>query len=283
MREDVWRNTWAILNSVSPTVRVDFALCGEPTLHPELIGFIKIARETAPRAQIQITTNGTQLLRGAVRYRDMIDAGANVVYTDMYGSKERYLQLAQESGVPWYEYYNKPPSAPSPWTYYGPGIKMVVLQEQPEQWPESRLRAGLLGTWFNNLDWRAAERFGLRPVVTPPARRCNQPFIYVTVNYAGSYLLCCQDGMGETAGLFGSVTDGVPGFHRYWYGEEMQLIRRRLRSKNRADTSYCARCAITFSRCDYLHWTEDEINRHWDGFAWQMLPPEEPGLRRFMK
>jgi len=87
----------------------------------------------------------------------------------------------------------------------------------------------------------------LSPVTKPLVRRCNQPFIYVTIDSRGNYLLCCQDNMGETSGKFGSVHEGIPGFKRFWYGEEMQRIRRRLRGKNRAGTSGIGRSKRSIS------------------------------------
>jgi hypothetical protein len=282
MSEDAWKSAWKVMQEVSPNCRVDICLGGEPTLHPDLPRLIADGRATCPSVQIQVTTNGTILLKGTRTYRELFDAGANVVYTDMYGPRDEFRRLAEESGAPWYFYYSKPKDAPSPWTYHGPDLKIVVLQEQPENWPKSRFRAGLLGTWYNNLDWEAAKRFGLRPVEKPPARRCNQPFCYVPVHVSGQYLLCCQDNMGETAGTFGRVQEGVDGFKRYWFGREIQLIRRRLREKNREDTSQCSRCCITFSRCDYKRWTDEEVNRWWDGERWQPLE-EEPGFDRFAK
>ena len=282
MSEEVWRASWTIIAEVTPTVRVDLCVAGEPTLHPRLIDFLRIARAAAPLAQIQITTNGMRIARGEVRYRDLFDAGVNIVYTDMYAPRERFLALAEESGIPWYEYYDAPPGAPSPWTYHGPALKMIVLQRQPADWPASRQRAGLLGTWYNHLDWKAAARFGLKPVEQPIIRRCNQPFLYANIHVSGAYLLCCQDGVGETAGKFGTVFDGAEGFRWFWYWKEMQLIRRRLQQKNRADTSYCSRCCITFSRCDYKHWTDAEVARFYDFMGWHDLE-EDAKVNRFAR
>jgi organic radical activating enzyme len=271
MSEQTWADAWNIINVVTPTCRVDLCLGGEPTLHPRIVDFLRIARKLSPLAQIQITTNGTMLRSGDVTYRGLLQAGANIIYTDMYGSKEKFFDMAKESGYKWYEYYRKKESDLSPWSYWGPHLKMIVLQEQPENWPQSRYRAGLLGTWYNHLDWEAAARFGLTPVTEPIHRRCNQPFIYVPVYYDGSYLLCCQDNTGETAGLFGNVSSGVGGFREYWYGKAIQTIRRRLRQKNRADTSQCSRCCITFSRCDIKHWEDEQVAIWWDGKKWLPL------------
>jgi len=264
MDRRTWVAAWSVIGRISPTVRVDICgIVGEPTLHPDLTEWLPMARKLAPLCQIQITTNGTQLLSGAVRYRDLLDAGANIVYTDQYGPKEEFRRLARESGYPFYEYYHAPAGAPSPWTYRGPHVKMIVLMEHPGTWPASRFRAGLLGNWYGNLNWERARRFHMAPLEHPLTRRCNQPFLYSNVASDGSYLLCCQDGLHKTAGMFGNVREGVLGFKRFWYGLEMQTIRRRLREKDRAGTEYaCAKCNITFSRCDFRHWTDDEVG-HW--------------------
>ncbi len=285
MKEDVWRASFSILNEVSPYVRVD--LCGyvgEPSLNDELMELLPIARELAPNTQIQMTSNGTKLLTGKYTMKGLLDAGANILYVDQYGKHERFEKLANESGYPWYQYYDKPENAPTPWMYYGPEQKMIVLMDEPATWPESRKKAGLLGNWYGNMNWErgdAQEEFGMFPLEKPLTRRCNQPFLYVTVASDGSYLLCCQDGLQVTKGKFGNVLDGVEGFKKFWYGKEMQTVRRRLRYKNRADTDYaCNKCNVTFSRSDFKHWSIEEIENHYDGKEWKQLK-EESGVDRF--
>lgn len=271
MTEETWIKTWNIIAKITPTCRVDLCLGGEPTLNENLSEFLKIAKRISPLSQIQITTNGTMLKLGKVTYKNLLDSGANIIYTDMYGTREEFIELAKKSNYPWYEYYNAPEGAPSPWMYQGPDLKLIVLQLQPENWPKSRYRAGLLGTWYNHLDWKEAKKFNLFPVVTPPKRRCNQPFLYVPVDSHGNYVLCCMDNTGETSGMFGSVYDGTKEFKSYWYGKKLQIIRRRLREKNRIDTSQCSRCAFTASRCDLKHWSDSDVSKFWNGSAWQMI------------
>lgn len=273
---------FTIIGKLTPTVRVDLCgIVGEPTLHPQLTEWLPLARRLAPVAQIQITTNGTKLLSRQVDYKKLLDAGANVIYTDQYGPHERFEKLAAASGYPFYQYYAAPADAPTPWRYYGPEFKCIVLMDEPSTWPQSRFRAGLLGNWYGHLDWDAGRRFGMKPLERPLVRRCNQPFIMVTVAASGQYLLCCQDGMHVTEGRFGNVLDGVEGFRKFWYGREMQVIRRRLRLKNRADTpDACAKCNITFSRCDYKHWTDDQVGHYFDGEVWQQLEGD-PTVGRF--
>ena len=270
MSYDTWCSLFKTMNAVSPTVRVDICgVVGEPTLHPNLTEWLSIARTLAPSAQIQITTNGTMLLKKQVNYKSLLDAGANIIYTDQYGPHKEFERLAAESGYPYYQYYAPPKGAWSPWKFHGPHMKMIVLMDHPGTWPKSRFRAGLLGNWYGHLNWKKAKRFGMSPLENPLTRRCNQPFLYVNVAASGDYLLCCQDGMHVTAGMFGDISDGVTGFRKFWYGKELQMIRRRLRNKNRAGTSFaCAKCNITFSRCDFRHWSKKQLGIYWDGAEW---------------
>jgi len=270
MSRETWVSTFEILNAVSPTVRVDICgIVGEPTLHPHLTEWLSIARKLAPLIQIQITTNGTTLLKGKVNYKSLLDAGANIVYTDQYGPHATFEKLAFDSGYPFYQYYNKPRDAWSPWTFYGPHLKMIVLQEHPGTWPKSRLKSGLLGNWYGHLNWERAKRFGMTPVTKPLVRRCNQPFLYVNVASDGHYLMCCQDGMHTTAGQYGNVSEGVEGFRKFWYGERMQRVRGHLRNKDRAAlVDSCAKCPVTPSRCDYKHWTDKQLSVYWNGKEW---------------
>src|SRR3990167_6255146 len=146
MCEEVWRNAFTILNAVSPTVRVDLCgFVGEPTLNTQLMKLLPIARTLAPLSQIQITTNGTKLRSGEITMKGLLDAGANVLYVDQYGPHDEFEKMAADSGYPFYQYYNAPKNAPSPWKYWGPDMKIIVLMEEPSTWPQSRLKAGLLG------------------------------------------------------------------------------------------------------------------------------------------
>jgi len=273
MDYDTWCSAYKIINKVSPTVRVDLCgFVGEPTLHPHLTDWLSVARELAPLVQIQITTNGTMLRNGKVNYKSLLDAGANIIYTDQYGPNSEFEKLAKESGYPYYQYYDKPEGAPTPWKYYGPHLKMIVLMDPPHKWPKSRFNANLLGNWYGNLNWKKGKSFGMKPLEEPLTRRCNQPFLYVSVAANGNYLLCCQDGMHTFDGMFENVSEGVGGFRNFWYGEKMQVIRRRLRNKDRAATpEACGKCNITFSRSDFKHWQKEQMDIWYQDGKWNQF------------
>lgn len=280
MTMETWQETMEIVAQVAPTCRVELAMGGEPTLDPKLCAMFREGRRISPLSQFQVTTNGTMLFKGDVTYRDLLDSGCNIVYTDMYQPRERFREMAEASGAEWWFYYPQegepgPEGHPSPWTYHGPGTQLIVLQENPANWPASRRNSNLLGTWLNHLNFESsskASRFGIKEVIEPPKRRCNQPFTYAPVSWTGDYILCCQDMALETVG-HGNVNEGMDGFMQFWFGQFMQEHRRWLRMKDRKSSPYCSRCSITFSRCDYLHWTDEQVEVWWDGDEWQAMPP----------
>jgi organic radical activating enzyme len=271
MSKDVCEATFRLIDQVTPRCRIDMANAGEPTLHPHLYDLLGMARSLAPDVQIQVTTNGTKLMTGEVTYEQLFDAGANVVYVDMYAPRDHHVELAERSGFEFYEYYDKPPGAPSNWFYHGPLLKVIVLMKQPADWPKKKLER--LGTFFNNLDWPAAEKFDLFPVTEPPERRCNQPFRYVSMSASGRYQLCCQDFMDSTK--MGSVLDGLEGFKRFWFGRDMQKVRRELKDANRRAVSECSRCRAVFSQSDLI-WERECLGDWWDGEKWNSFEGREP-------
>ena len=279
MTIETWKQTMKLIAKIGPEVRIELAMGGEPTLHPDLLKILRIGREIVPQGQFQITTNGTMLIKGTVTYKQIMDAGCNIVYTDMYAPRERFAKLAQEAGYTHWFYYPQDgepeqPDGMSPWVYHGPHIHWIPLQNNPSDWPKSRMNANLLGTWFNHIDPKKAIKFGMKPVTLAPFRRCNQPFLYVPVSWTGDYILCCQDMALETVG-HGSVNEGLEGFKKWWFGTFMQDHRRWLREKDRMKSPYCSRCSITFSRSDYKHWSDDQVSKHWNGEEWIEYRPAQ--------
>ena len=253
MTPAVWRALWQVIAACTPGRRVEMAQMGEPTLHPEMLSYLRVARQLSPSSQIQITTNGTELMAGRVTYRDLFKAGLNVCYVDMYHDHEAHRQLARNSRIPFYDYLTPPPDAPSPWGYHGPDFQLIVLMQNPSNWPEAKKHRNHIGTFLNHLDWDVAEKHGVHPVTQPLQKYCAQPFKYVTVTVDGDYVLCCQDFLGETAGTLGNVQDGPEGFLRFWFGPRMMEARRELLTGNRAALSECARCnrcSLTQENCD---------------------------------
>ena len=277
MSKKTWVAMCKVLARETPRTRLELAQGGEPTLHPRLIEFLRIARELTPTTQIQIYTNGLTLMSGKYKFADLFGAGASTVYVDMYAPQEKFVALARESGAEWYLYNN--PRVGSPGhrmanTYYGdPTMRLVVLQNNPHDRIRWR-KMGRLSTWLNHVDWGVAMPYGLVPVREPYHRKCTLPQRYVSTSYTGGYLFCCIDFWCESDGMLGNVNDGPEGFKKFWFGRLMQTIRRQLRVGDRGNIPFCSRCNCAFAKCDWVNmWPEESLHTWWDGVAMRPMPP----------
>ena len=237
MTKDTWISIWKTIKELTPFCRVELAHTGEPTLHPDICEFISIAREISPNSQIQITTNGTTLINNKITYKELFDAGINIVYVDMYAPVEKHVELAEQTGYDFFKYYQSPKDAPNAWAFHNdPNIQFIALSDIPDRWPQNKIKRGGLGTFLNNIDFESsqAKRMGIYPVRTAPERRCNQPMKYVMVSQTGDYMMCCQDAFYE-ADIHINVEQGVNGFIDFWFGKYMQQTRQLLREKNRKE------------------------------------------------
>jgi len=272
MTMKTWMNMLNIIKVVSPMCRLEIGNAGEPTLNKELPKFFTAARKVCPTIQLMVYTNGTTLLDGSVTYEELFESGLNFIYVDMYAPHERHIELARMSGYQWYEYGDKSPQARKTFTYQNnPGIHGILLCPNPTNWSKRKISRGAFSTFFNNLDWPAAEKYGLKPVVDPPKRPCDLPMKYPVVYYDGSYTFCCFDFMRQVAGTLGNVSDGIEGFFLYWFGKYMQSCRAQLSLKNRATHSMCGKCGFISARCDIPVWQKDVFKHYWNGKTWQNL------------
>ena len=277
MTKKVWEAMCRIVDEITPRVRMDLGQAGEPTLHPHLLDMLKSGRKLSPTTQFQVYTNGITLLQGKITLEQLFEAGAHIVYIDMYGPVSKFMELAKQSGAEWYRYYQSTSVGSENHrmanTYYGdPEMRLVVLQDTPED----RLRwrkVGRLSTLLNNLDWSVSVPYGLVPLRKPYARGCTIPMRFSSVDHRGNYLFCCLDFMWNSAELMGNVLDGVEGFKRYWFGPLMQSIRRRLFLKDRANIPYCSTCNCAFSKCDWtsLWGGQQAFERVWTEYGWKEL------------
>lgn len=284
MSMETWQAACRVMAQATPGTRLELAQGGEPTLHPELLEALRMAKFITPSTQLQVTTNGLTLLAGKVNLRELFDAGASSVYVDMYGPQpatmEKFVAMAAEvPGIEWYKYDKPKEQASNPNhrmanTYYGdPKMRLLILQDNPEY----RLRwrnEGRLSTFLNHTDWGVSLPYGLVPVREPYSRKCTLPMRYVSTSYEGDYLFCCIDFWCESAGLLGNVKDGPEAFNAFWFGRLMQSIRRRLVVGDRAGIPYCSRCNCAFSKCDWVRmWPENAYDRFWNGQGWEPMPP----------
>ena len=272
MDKDTWISLLEVIQDVSPYIRLEFGNAGEPLLHPDIIKYLEIAREICPNLQLMTYTNGTSLINNHITYKDLFDAGLNMICVDMYDPFKEHKKLAEESGYYWYHRDNKPVNAPSIFRYYNnKDIHIIMLSENPYNWPSLKVKMGRLHTFLNDLDWRTARSFGLKPVNLAPTRKCDFPYKFPSVNHDGTFVFCCLDFMRHTVNNFGNIKEGTTGFINYWLGDYMQYTRKLLSNKNRVSHEYCSKCSFISPRCDISYWKDDAYQQYWDGSKWIYL------------
>ena len=275
--EFITTGTWVamleLMREITPYTRLELCQAGEPTLHPELLSMLKIAREILPNVQLLIYTNGVTIANGELTYKQLFDAGVNMVFLDMYAPLEIHSRIANDSGYYWYYQDDKPENAPNVFQYQNdPNIHVIMLANNPTNWSKRKLGRGYLQTFLNDLDWEAAKPFGLTPVTKPPKRRCDLPFKFVSTFIDGEYDFCCFDYMRHTANRLGNVKDGVEGFFKFWLGRYMQGTRKKVWHKDRASHPWCSKCSFTSIRCDIPYWRNKKMfKQYWDGEQWRKM------------
>ena len=206
----------------------------------------------------------------------LFEAGLNFLFVDMYSSREVHSKLAEQSGEKWWFQDQKTCDTINIFQYQNdPNIRGIQLSLNPYNWQKTKRGGRNMSTFLNNLDWAAAKKFGLSPIVNPPARRCDLPSKFITVNYDGTFLFCCFDFMRHSVDKFGNINNGIPDLMKYWFGKYMQSTRDLLNSKNRADHEYCSMCEFTSIRCDIPYWKAG-FEEYWNGTKWIKRTLSEP-------
>jgi len=173
--------------------RLELAERGEPSLHPNLVALLMIARKFAPRCQIMITTNAVGLKNGEEQYRQFIsslfDAGLNIAYIDgyddaTYDKLQRIFPFAEkmyEDGV-------------HPYQYHSPTFKQIILvgghHGEKNIIRQFHNMAGTLPVdKVRKLGYEIMEL----PDGKPLEKMCVRPFRETVIHYDGTVTICCND------------------------------------------------------------------------------------------
>lgn len=229
--------------------RMEFALHGEPTLHPDAPKAIEIFRSYLPQIQILFTTNGLSFIqRGNEYVRKLFKAGVNFMLVDTYTERPKIMSVLKRSAVPLYSFFNN--DTPFPYQYHGSNVQAII--DMDDLGSKSGIKVTKkLENHGGNGNVRALMSFGVLPLNAPLQKKCARPFREMAINYDGSVTICCVDWCHELImGRFpedGSLED-------IWYGEPFQHVRSLLKVNKRG--------FIPCQRCDYR-----------GGFRLGLLPP----------
>lgn len=192
MTPDTLRNllTSVVRNGWNP--RLEFAMHGEPTMHRDYVGMIRVARESAPRLQIMMTSNGGGILRkpGALaNVTALFEAGLNVLALDDYqgvGVVPKIREAVWER-IPGVTYYDYPDNlAGSPHVRRKRSAKVLTI-----------VRDIVQATKGNHAVLTNHAGSGGPGLAEPLAERCAKPFREIGVRWDGNVAMCCNDWRGQ--------------------------------------------------------------------------------------
>ena len=215
--------------------RVEFAMHGEPTMHPNYIGMVQIARQMAPRLQLMMTSNGGGLLGKpgpAANINDLFEVGLNVLALDDYvgvGYIPKIRKAMSELGsmfpVPVYEY--PADSRGNPHQRHNVKDRMLVFLEDV-----TVTSKGTHSVLTNHAGC------GSPALTIPLEQRCAKPFRELSIRWDGNISHCCNDWRGTYK--CGNIND-TP-LERIWNGPAFGAAREALYAGNRKAIPVCAQC-----------------------------------------
>jgi hypothetical protein len=227
--------------------RIEFAMHGEPTMHPDPAKMVGVVRSHSPGWSIMMTSNGGGLLQKpgpAHRIGALFGAGLNVLALDDYeganivGKIRRALQDEEAHGgaaeFATFEYPAQPSGNPHARRRLGEH-HLVFIQD---------IGAAKKGT-HSKLNNHAGS--GAPPLAEPLQARCAKPFRELSVRWDGNVAISCNDwrGLYKCGNV---VTDGL---EAVWNGPAMGAARRML-YHGRRDFGPCAGCDAKSDRVGLL-------------------------------
>lgn len=217
--------------------RIEFAMHGEPTVHPSLVDIIRIFRQALPSNSIMLTTNGAGIFRKGVLSQVLLlfEAGVNTIMVDEYKHSRhiwasiRDTVLAEAYITHPYEVYEYPrdKSVCNPHHRFS-GKRIILCHDISDN------------TAGNHVLTNQGGNSGPRRVVK---RRCAKPFRELAVRWDGNVAVCCDDWKGQYK--VGNVME--MSLQELWHHPRFEAARRMLYAKQRT-FGPCAGCDVTTPR-----------------------------------
>jgi hypothetical protein len=215
--------------------RVELAMHGEPTLHPQLPALVRLLRRHLPAAYLLLTTNGLPLLDGPgwqANVGRLFAAGLDVLALDDY--RPHRVADAARAPAPWptAEYPADPTASPHT-RRRGPLVVVVADIAEATTGTHSQLgnHAGAAGP----------------PDASADGRPCAKPFREVAVRYDGSVAICCNDWRGQLS-VGNVLATPLP---QLWQHPLLQAARRHL-VRGQRTFAPCQGCSHTSYRTGLL-------------------------------
>lgn len=229
--------------------RIEFAMHGEPTLHPSVHEAVHLFRGYLPHAHLMMTSNGGGLLKGPgprTRVMKLFEAGLNVLALDEYNyvnlvpkirsaldhSDDCALGIGGDCDCPvllqeWEEYeYPEDPDGNPHHRRSADAKVLVYVMDIVEAVRGNHAR-------LNNHAGAAAPLND-----SMQGARCAKPFRELSIRWDGNVAICCNDWRGTYK--VGNVMD-VDSLEELWNSAAMGAARRKLYHGER-DFGPCKGC-----------------------------------------
>lgn len=217
--------------------RIEFAMHGEPSMHPQRAELVGIFREALPRASIVMFSNGSGFVKDTTAAIDgILEAGVNTLGLDAYEHVNivpRILE-AYKGTAPIYYY----PQQPEHNLHSGRRVghrDIVVIQDI------SKAKSG------NHSSLNTHCGGGLPPPREPVAKRCAKPFREIAIRWDGNVALCCNDFRGVYK--IGNIFDTR--LYDLWQHPAFMAARKKLYHRDRGFAP-CQWCDATSMRVGLL-------------------------------
>ena len=235
MSEHVAETTARQLRDLSPECRIEFAMHGEPLVHPHAHKLIYMFRAYMPKAQIMVTTNGATLIKKMQeRVEKLFASGVDFIVLDTYYPERDELRARAaelKAPVKVVDFYDDlAPKGDGPYRHHHGKMKnTVILMDDIGARDGEHPTRVLMNHAGSNPSKPAAPE--------PLKKTCTNPFREVTVAYDGNVNICCMDWKHEF--VMGNVKGET--LTQIWNGARFEAARAHLQSKDRGFAP-CDKC-----------------------------------------
>ncbi len=196
--------------------RIELAMHGEPTLHPEYKQIVQLLRKHLPRTHLQMTTNGGGLLKGGLNQNidDLMDAGLNVLLLDNYEGIQICDKVREQYTGPHPLFEYPADKKANPHRRRKPTEHEIVVTQD--------ITAASQGT-HATVNNHAGAAFPKNERAA--GRRCAKVFREMSIRWDGNIALCCNDWPGRYR--CGNILK-EPSLEQIWQGAPFYAARKKL-------------------------------------------------------
>uniref|UniRef100_A0A6M3IJJ3 Putative iron-sulfur cluster-binding domain contining protein n=1 Tax=viral metagenome TaxID=1070528 RepID=A0A6M3IJJ3_9ZZZZ len=172
--------------------RIEFALGGEPLLHPKYLDAIAIFRKFYSNSQLQLSTNGITLLKDfEFKVIELFSHGLNILVLSMYEPEGKILKdLVYSSNLKNIEVIDFHSSKETPWYNFGNKVKKLFLMGDISIQQGTKRNSRKLLNHAGNI---VSQKFNIFPLAVPLQKKCTNVFRELVIRYDGTVTACCMD------------------------------------------------------------------------------------------